>query len=38
MGACLEALLEIDFCTKPPYFGVEAHMEAPARDALIRVY
>jgi hypothetical protein len=25
----LEALLEMDFCTKPPNFGVEAHMEAP---------
>jgi hypothetical protein len=22
------------FCTKPPNFGVEAHMEAPAGDAL----
>jgi hypothetical protein len=44
MEACLEALLEIDFCTKPPNFGVEAHMEAPAGDALrhscghVRVY
>jgi hypothetical protein len=36
MEACLEALLEIDFCTKPPNFGVEAHMEAPAGDALMR--
>jgi hypothetical protein len=35
MEACLEALLEMDFCTKPPNFGVEAHMEAPAGDALI---
>jgi hypothetical protein len=34
MEVCLEALLEIDFCTKPPNFGVEAHMEAPAGDAL----
>jgi hypothetical protein len=34
MKACLEALLEMDFCTKPPNFGVEAHMEAPAGDAL----
>jgi hypothetical protein len=34
MEACLEALLEMDFCTKPPNFGVEAHMEAPAGDAL----
>jgi hypothetical protein len=33
MEACLEALLEMDFCTKPPNFGVEAHMEAPAGDA-----
>jgi hypothetical protein len=36
MEACLEALLEMDFCTKPPNFGVEAHMEAPAGDALTR--
>jgi hypothetical protein len=35
MEACLEALLEMNFCTKPPNFGVEAHMEAPAGDALI---
>jgi hypothetical protein len=35
MEACLEALLEMDFCTKPPNFGVEAHMEAPAGVALI---
>jgi hypothetical protein len=34
MEACLEALLEMDFCTKPPNFGVEVHMEAPAGDAL----
>jgi hypothetical protein len=34
MEACLEALLEMDFCTKPPNFGVDAHMEAPAGDAL----
>jgi hypothetical protein len=34
MEACLEALLEMDFCTKPPNFGVETHMEAPAGDAL----
>jgi hypothetical protein len=34
MEACLEALLEMDFCTKPPNFEVEAHMEAPAGDAL----
>jgi hypothetical protein len=35
MEGHLEALLEMDFCTKPPNFGVEAHMEVPARDALI---
>jgi hypothetical protein len=29
MEACLEALLEMDFCSKPPNFGVEVHMEAP---------
>jgi hypothetical protein len=34
MEACLEALLEMVFCTKPPNFGVEARMEAPAGDAL----
>jgi hypothetical protein len=34
MEACLEALLEMDFCTKPPNFGVKTHMEAPAGDAL----
>jgi hypothetical protein len=34
MKGHLEALLEMDFCTKPPKFGVEAHMEAPAGDAL----
>jgi hypothetical protein len=34
MEACLEALLEMDFCTKSPIFGVETHMEAPAGDAL----
>jgi hypothetical protein len=28
MKGHLEALLEMDFCTKPPN-GVEAHMEAP---------
>jgi hypothetical protein len=36
MEGHLEALLEMDFCTKPPNFGVEAHMEAPAGDALSR--
>jgi hypothetical protein len=32
--AYLEVLLEMNFCTNPPNFGVEAHMEAPAGDAL----
>jgi hypothetical protein len=35
MEGHLEALLEMDFCTKPPNFGVETHMEAPTGDALI---
>jgi hypothetical protein len=35
MEGHLEALREMDFCTKPPNFRVEAHMEAPAGDALI---
>jgi hypothetical protein len=35
MKACLEALLELGFRTKPPNFGVEAHMKAPTGDALI---
>jgi hypothetical protein len=30
----LEVLLELDFCTKPPKFGVEAHMEASTGIAL----
>jgi hypothetical protein len=34
MEVCLEALLELDFCTKPLNFGVEAHMEAPTGVAL----
>jgi hypothetical protein len=34
MEGHLEALLEMDFCTKPPNFGVEAHMEALTGDAL----
>jgi hypothetical protein len=34
MEACLEALLEMDFYTEPLNFGVEAHMEAPAGNAL----
>jgi hypothetical protein len=34
MEGHLEAVLEMDFCTKPPNFGVEAHMEAPTGDAL----
>jgi hypothetical protein len=28
MEVHLEALLELDFCTKPPNFGVQAHMES----------
>jgi hypothetical protein len=35
--SCLEALLEMDFSTKPLNFGVEAHIEAPARDALTAI-
>jgi hypothetical protein len=38
MEGHLEALLEMDFCTKPPNFRVEAHMEAPAGDALTIVW
>jgi hypothetical protein len=38
MEGHLEALLEMYFCTKPPNFGVEAHMEAPAGDALSNSY
>jgi hypothetical protein len=34
MEGHLEALLEMDFYTKPPNFGVEANMKAPAGDAL----
>jgi hypothetical protein len=34
MEARLEALLELCFYTKPPNFGVETHMKAPAGDAL----
>jgi hypothetical protein len=34
MEGHLEALLEMNFYTKPPNFGVEAHMEAPAGDVL----
>jgi hypothetical protein len=37
MEGHLEALLEMDFCTKPPNFGVEAHMEAPTGDALTSI-
>jgi hypothetical protein len=29
METCLEALLEMDFCTKPPNFGVEAIWRPP---------
>jgi hypothetical protein len=38
MESDLEALLEMDFCTKPPNFGVEANMEAPTGDALSSRY
>jgi hypothetical protein len=38
METCLEALLKMDFCTKPPNFGVEGHMEAPTGDALTSSY
>jgi hypothetical protein len=34
MKVCLEALLELCFCTKPLNFRVEAHMEAPVGVAL----
>jgi hypothetical protein len=34
MEVCLEALLELCFWTKPPNFGVEAHIEAPTGVAL----
>jgi hypothetical protein len=33
-GGPFEALLELIFYTKPPNFGVEAHMEAPTGVAL----
>jgi hypothetical protein len=35
MEVCLEALVELDFCTKRPNFGVEAHMEVLPGVALI---
>jgi hypothetical protein len=34
MNVCLETLLELGFCTKPPNFGVETHMELPTGVAL----
>jgi hypothetical protein len=34
METYLEALLELNFCTKPLNFRVKAHMKAPAGDAL----
>jgi hypothetical protein len=34
MEGHLEALLELIFCTQPPNFEVEAHMEAPTGIAL----
>jgi hypothetical protein len=37
MEGDLEALLEMDFCTKPPNFGVEANMKAPTGDALTSI-
>jgi hypothetical protein len=37
MEGHLEAPLEMNFCSKPPNFEVEAHMEAPAGDALTNV-
>jgi hypothetical protein len=38
MEVCLEALLELIFCTKHLNFGVEAHIEAPNGVALISYY
>jgi hypothetical protein len=38
MEVYLEALLELGFCTEPPNFGVEAHMEAAGEDALSLLY
>jgi hypothetical protein len=38
MEVCLEVLLELDFCTKPPNFLVEIHMHAPTRVALIHSF
>jgi hypothetical protein len=37
MEGHLEALLEMNFYTKPPNFGVEAHMEAPPLEMLLGV-
>jgi hypothetical protein len=34
MEACLEVLLELNFCIKPPKFRVEAHMERPLLELL----
>jgi hypothetical protein len=36
MEVHLEVLLELIFCTQPPNFGVEAHIEAPTGVALNR--
>jgi hypothetical protein len=38
MEVHLEALLELIFCTQPPNFEVEAHIEAPTGVALTHVY
>jgi hypothetical protein len=35
-GGLFRGLLEMDFCTKPPNFGVEAHMEAPLEMLLVK--
>jgi hypothetical protein len=37
METCLETLLELGFCTKPPNIKVEAHMEALAGIALRKI-
>jgi hypothetical protein len=37
MEVHLEVLLELHFFTKPPNFGVEAHMEAPTGVALPQI-
>jgi hypothetical protein len=37
MEVHLEVLLKLIFCTQPPNFGVEAHIEAPTGVALMRL-